>query len=161
MTILIIRRMKGEFAMTTGTAVNKTMQGQLPASDWRLLGLLAVIGSIVAVITVQTLAISIWPQIALFAPLDSYVRSALFTLVPAVGATLVFAWLAGRSEHPVRDFLILSAVLLLLSLIPDYLLPVPHKTILASSIAALLHVIAAVVIVSILLTGYRRRTAPQ
>jgi hypothetical protein len=46
---------------------------------------------------------------------------------------------------------------LILSIIPDYLLPVEHKTFLASSITALLHVVAAAVTVTILVAGYRQQ----
>jgi hypothetical protein len=45
---------------------------------------------------------------------------------------------------------------LLLSIIPDYILPVPDKTLLASTITAFLHVVAGVAIVGVLLAGYRR-----
>jgi hypothetical protein len=48
---------------------------------------------------------------------------------------------------------------LILSIIPDYLLPVEHKTLLASSVTAFLHVVAAVVTVSVLVTGYRRQAS--
>jgi len=70
----------------------------------------------------------------------------------------VFAWLARRKTNPVPAFLMISVVVLLLSIIPDYLLPVEYKTFLASSVTAALHVVAAAVIVSVLVTGYRRQT---
>lgn len=43
------------------------------------------------------------------------------------------------------------------SIIPDYLVPSAAKTVLASSVAAGLHVVAAVIIVGLLLNGYQRR----
>jgi hypothetical protein len=120
------------------------------------LGLITAAASIVAVLVVQALAIALWPEIALFAPLDSYGRSAIFTLVPALGATALLAWLAERRAQPVQTFIQISAVVLLVSFIPDYILPVPHKTLLASSVAAFLHVVAGVVIVLLLIVGYQR-----
>ena len=47
--------------------------------------------------------------------------------------------------------------MLLLSIIPDYLLPVEYKTFLASSVTAFLHVVASLVIVGVLVSGYRRQ----
>lgn len=129
----------------------------LPRSSWAKLGGIAAIASIAGVLAVQALAIFFWPEIALFKPLDSYLRSAIFTLVPAVAATASLAWLTTRRDEPVNDFLKLSAVLLVVSIIPDYLLPVPHKTILASTVTAFLHVVAAVIIVPVLVGGYQRQ----
>lgn len=127
-------------------------------SDWLKLGLITAATSIVAVLAVQALAVALWPEIALFAPLDSYVRSAIFTLVPVVGATALLAWLVERRARPVQTFIIISGVVLLVSFIPDYILPVPHKTLLASSVAAFLHVVAGVFTVLLLVIGYQRRT---
>lgn len=142
--------------MTAAYAETGPPKAGLTAGRWATLGLLAATASIAAVLAVQFAALALWPEASLFAPLDSYARSALFTLVPAIGATIVFAWLARRRERPVRDFVLLSGVLLALSLIPDYILAVPHRTLLASSVAAFLHVVASAVIVGVLVAGYRR-----
>lgn len=132
-------------------------KANMTTNDWVKLGLITTAASIIAVLVVQALALAIWPEIALFAPLDSYVRSAIFTLVPGVGATALLAWLANRRARPIQTFITISVVVLILSIIPDYLLPVPHKTLLASSITAFLHVVAAVVTVWLLVTGFQRR----
>jgi hypothetical protein len=126
-------------------------------SEWLKLGLLTAVASIAAVLAGQGVAILIWPEIALFKPLDSYSRSAIFTLVPAVGATAVLAWLANRRANPIPAFLKFSAVVLVVSIIPDYLLPVSQKTIFASSVTAFLHMVAAVIIVSVLMVGYQQQ----
>jgi hypothetical protein len=120
------------------------------------LGALAAALAVVAVLAVQALAVAFWPEVALFKPLDSFARSALFTAVPAFLATGLFAWLAARRPDPEGAFVGIAAVVLLVSFIPDYLLPVPDKTFLASTVAAVLHVVAAAVIVSVLVAGYRR-----
>ncbi|MCL4301265.1 MAG: hypothetical protein KJ077_36370 [Anaerolineae bacterium] len=133
-------------------------KAKMTRSDWLKLGLITAATSIVAVLAVQALAVALWPEISLFAPLDSYVRSAIFTLVPALGATALLAWLVERRARPVQTFIIISGVVLLVSFIPDYILPVPHKTLLASSVAAFLHVVAGVVTVLLLVIGYQRRT---
>lgn len=129
----------------------------LAGSEWIKLGLFTALVSIVVVLAVQALAIALWPEIALFAPLDSYARSALFTLLPVVGATVLLAWLVRRQERAVRRFIMISVIVLLISIIPDYILPVPNKTLLASSVTAFLHVVAALITVIMLVTGYQRR----
>lgn len=140
--------------MTSQMAMNNQSK-KLTMGEWVRLGANAAVVSIVAVLLVQILVIYLWPAIALFAPLDSFLRSTLFTLVPAVVATALLAWLAGRRARPVGDFVKISAVVLVISFIPDYILPVPHKTVLASTVAAFLHVVAAVAIVWVLAAGYR------
>jgi hypothetical protein len=114
------------------------------------------VAAIIGVLVVRAAALAVWPDAALFQPLDSAVRAAIFTLVPALAATALLAWLARRSANPVRTFLLISAVVLVLSFIPDYILPAPNRTWIASTIAAFLHVVAAAIIVPVLLIGYRR-----
>jgi hypothetical protein len=138
------------------TALNASPRAKPAAGQWLVLGALAAVVATAAVLIVLALAIAIWPDIALFKPLDSYARAALFTIIPAFAATGLLAWLAARRADPVRAFVRIAAVVLLLSFIPDYLLPVPDKTLLASTVAAFLHVIAAAAIVGVLVGGYRR-----
>jgi hypothetical protein len=138
------------------TTINTQAEGEVGLNQWVQIGLVTAVVSVFAVLIVQVLAVAIWPDIALFKPLDSYGRTALFTLVPAIGATAVFAWLAGRKRQPVQTFIKISAVVLLLSIIPDYILPVPDKTFLASTVTAFMHVVAGVVTVTLLVKGYNR-----
>ena len=139
------------------TVIHNQDEAKLDRNRWIWLGAIAAVASVLAVLATQAIAIAIWPDIALFKPLDSYLRSALFTLIPAVAATAIFAWLAGRKAQPEQSFIKLAVVILVLSIIPDYLLPVEHKTLLASSVTAFLHVVAAVITVAILVTGYRQQ----
>ena len=141
------------------TMMNPQATTQPDRNQWIRIGLVAAVLSILAVLITQWLAITLWPDIALFKPLDSYLRTAIFTAVPAAVATALFAWLAAHKPQPVHKFLIISTVVLLLSFIPDYLLPVPNKTMLASSVAAFMHVVAIVVITTVLVIGYRQRIA--
>lgn len=141
------------------TTINVPTSTQLDRNQWVRMGAVTAVASIISVLIIQAAAIAIWPDITLFKPLDSYARTALFTLIPAVGATAVFAWLTRRKTDPVSSFLKISAVVLVLSIIPDYLLPVEHKTLLASSVTAFLHVVAASITVSTLVVGYRRQVA--
>jgi len=138
------------------TAINVQTKRRPQTGQWVAIGVIAAILAAAAVLAVQWIALAIWPEAALFKPLDSYARSALFTIVPALGATAVLAWLASRRADPIGAFIRIAVVVLLLSFIPDFLLPVPHKTLLASSIAAFMHVVAATVIVTVLVASYRR-----
>ncbi len=141
----------------TQFTANNQSNAQLEKKEWAKIGLVTAIVSIVAVLIVQALAIAIWPEIARFRPLDNYLRSAIFTLVPVVGATGLLAWLVGRKTQPLQTFIKISGLVLILSIIPDYLLPDPNKTILASSVTAFLHVVAGAITVSMLVIGYQRR----
>ena len=125
--------------------------------DWVRIGFKAALFSIVTVLVIQALALAIWPELALFKPLDSYPRSALFTLVPALGATAVFAWLAKHQDRPVEKFLVIAAVVLLISFIPDYALPLANKSLLASSVAAFMHLVAGIVTVATIVSSYRSK----
>jgi hypothetical protein len=125
--------------------------------DWVQIGAAAAAASILAVLIVQALALALWPDIARFKPLDSYARSALFTLVPAIGATVVFAQIARRTANPVPAFVRIAAVVLLASFVPDYLIPDPNKTLLASSVAAFLHLVAGLLTTGILVAGYQHK----
>lgn len=147
--------------MVSETLTKKTESGtigKLSLGSWIGIGLGTALVSILAVLLVQALVLSIWPEAASFKPLDNYARTAIFTLVPALVATASFAWLARRRPDPIPAFLKISTVVLLLSFIPDFLLPDPNRTLLSSSLAALLHIVAAVFIVGGILTGYRMAT---
>lgn len=138
------------------TVIEPQRRETLSTGQWLSIGLVAAIVSILAVLLVQAIVLSLRPDLALFKPLESYTRSALFTLAPALGATAVFAWLSARREDPVGSFVKIAGIVLLLSFIPDYVLPVPHRTLLASTVAALLHVVAAAITVAVIVFGYRR-----
>lgn len=141
--------------MATQTITKRETKTGITFSDWLKIGLKTALFSVVAVLVVQAIALAIWPEIRAFKPLDSYPRSAIFTLVPALGATAVFAWLARHHSQPGKKFIILSAVLLILSFIPDYALPLEGKTLLGSTVAAFMHLIAGIVTVATILTSYR------
>ncbi len=127
-----------------------------PLRNWFNLGLLALIFTVPMVLLIQAFAVSLWPDIQLFDPLNSLARSALFTAVPVIGATVVFAFLAKRVAEPAKLFNKIALAALIISIIPDYLLPVAHKTLLASSVAAFLHVLAGVITIAVLQQGYKR-----
>ncbi len=143
--------------MTAQSALVQQNTAPPDVKAWVKLGLLAAAVSVAAALLVQALALALVPDLALFKPLDSYARTALFVLVPTLGATALFAWLVKRVAKPVSKFIALSAIVLVVSFIPDFLLPDANKTLLASATAAFLHVVAGVFIVSILVLGYQRQ----
>lgn len=144
--------------MTTGKIARTGMESRSKRPDWIKTGVMTAFLSIAAVLSVQILALTVWPDLASFRPLDAYARTALFTLVPALGATAVFAWFVKHQDHPVRKFMIISAVVLLLSFIPDYALPLENKTLLGSSVAAFMHLTAGITTVGVILFSYKSRT---
>ena len=142
--------------MTVQTPSQPRMAEQLTVRQWLILGLTAAVAAIVGVLIVRAAALAIWPDAARFQPLDSVGRASVFTLVPALIATGLLAWLTRRTADPAAAFIRISAIVLVLSFIPDYILPVPNRTVAASTIAAFLHVVAAAIIVPVLVRGYRR-----
>ena len=78
------------------TALNAAPRSKPAAAQWLVLGALAAAVATAAVLIVLALAIAIWPDIALFKPLDSYARAALFTIIPAFAATGLLARVAIR-----------------------------------------------------------------
>jgi cytochrome bd-type quinol oxidase subunit 2 len=138
----------------TGSLAQKT--ASLTTPRWLRIGLQATLGSILGVLLAQAAILSLEPELAAFKPLDSYPRSALFTFVPVMAATVIFARLAKTQDQPAAKFLWIAAVFLLLSFIPDFILPVPHRTLAASTAAASLHLVAGVISVTLILLGYNR-----
>jgi hypothetical protein len=151
---------KGEDAMVPAIG-KQSSGGQLGTAQWVGLGVVAAVTSVIAVLIVRALALAIWPDLASFDPLGNMVRAIIFTAVPALVATALLAWLAARRDDPVGTFVRIAAIVLVLSFIPDYALPIPNKTMLGSTVAAFLHVIAAIATVGVLVTGYRRQTAAR
>lgn len=88
--------------MSNQVAINTQTKVILASRDWAKLGINAAVVSIIAVLIGQTLAIAIWPEIALFAPLDSYLRAVIFTVIPVIGATALLAWLVAKQTQPVK-----------------------------------------------------------
>jgi hypothetical protein len=141
--------------MATGTVVGTGSRARLTRLDWLKIGLKAALLSVAAVLLVQVVALTLRPELAQFKPLDSHPRTALFTAIPALAATAVFAWLDKRGGDPVARFLAIASVVLLLSFIPDFALPLAGKTLLGSSVAAGMHAVAGFVTVATIVFSYR------
>jgi Family of unknown function (DUF6069) len=85
----------------------------------------------------------------------------LFTLVPAIVAVLLYAALLRFTRNPARIFTNIAVVVLVVSLIPDliYIPSLPGATSGQTALLMVMHVVAAVVIVSTLTTLTRSRPA--
>jgi hypothetical protein len=92
-----------------------------------------------------------------FVELGSAIGDGIFTSVLAIGAVLVYAALLRYARNPVRTFTIVSAVVLVLSVIPDFtMIPSEPATSNAqTAVLVLMHVVAAAVIVPMRTTPAR------
>jgi len=86
---------------------------------------------------------------AQFKPLANVSGAIIFTIVPAFVAVLLFAVLRRFARNPVRVFTIISAVVLVVSIIPDltYIPTVPGYSPARTAILIAMHIVAAAVIV--------------
>ena len=89
-----------------------------------------------------------------FVVLGDVIGIALFTIVPAIVAVLLYAALLRRARHPARTFTIIAAVVFVVTLIPDftYIPTVPGATGGQTAILVLMHAVAAGTIVGMLTT---------
>ena len=145
--------------MTTKDSVQLEKADRLFRYNWLTTGLMAGGVAVLAVLLAQFLALQQFSEITQFEPLRSYPRTIAFVMIPALIASRLLAWLGQNRAQPVRTFIGISVVVLLLSFIPDFALPLAGKTVLASSVAAGLHVIAAIIIVLVLTQSYRRQVS--
>ena len=84
-----------------------------------------------------------------FSPLANVSGAIIFTVFPAIVAVLLYAGLGRVVPNPMRIFAPVSAVILVLSVIPDltYIPTVPGSSGAQTAILIAMHVIAAAVIV--------------
>ena len=143
--------------MATGTVVGTGGRAKLARVDWLKTGLKAALLSVAAVLLVQVVALTLRPELVQFQPLDSYPRTVVFTAIPALAATAVFAGLAKRGGDPIARFLAIASIVLLLSFIPDFALPLAGKTLPGSIVAAGMHAVAGIVTVATIVFSYRKQ----
>ena len=89
-----------------------------------------------------------------FLPLANVSGAIVFTLPAAIVAALIYAALFRFARRPARTFTIISAIVFVVTLIPDfaYIPSVPGVTVAQTAILVLMHIVAAVVIVRMLTT---------
>ena len=131
--------------------------------DWgkyALLGLGTVVAAVVANVLVYFIGRAIVGYDPEFIVLSDVSPAILFTVVPAIVAVVLYALLMRFTSDPARIFTIIAAGVLVLSLIPDftYIPTVPGASTGQVVILAIMHVVAAVVIVG-MLTSFSRRSS--
>jgi uncharacterized protein DUF6069 len=116
-------------------------------------GPLTVLASIIGVLIVRAIAMTILA--APYAPgLEMIALPIIFTLVLCTGAVLVFALVGRFAKKPVRTYIIISAVFLVLSFLPDILAvsaPMPGAGWPYSITLMIMHVVAGFITVYMLI----------
>jgi hypothetical protein len=131
--------------------------------DWgrfALVGLATVVAALIANLIVYTIGgvlVGYNPQ---FVVLATAWGTIIFTLVPAVVAVLLYAVLVRFTDNPARIFTIIAAVVLVLSVIPDftYIPDVPGASGEQAAVLVVMHIVAASVIVWMLTTFAPRKS---
>ncbi len=126
---------------------------------YALVGLGTIVAAVLANVLVYTLGSVVVEYRPDFVVLASIGGTLIFTIVPAIVAVLLYAMLLRFARRPERTFSIIAAIVLAVSIIPDftYIPDVPGATPSQIAILVLMHIVAAVVIVGLLTT----RTRPQ
>ena len=83
-----------------------------------LLGLLAIVGSVIVNAIIHTIAMAVLPISSQFFQLQGPIY-VVFTVVATIAAVLVFALVSRLSRRPIRLYRIIATIVLVLSLIPD------------------------------------------
>jgi hypothetical protein len=122
------------------------------------------LGTVIAAVAANLLVYAVGSPIVGYDPgfvvLANASGTIIFTIFPAIVAVLLYAALVRWTRRPERVFTVISAIVLVVSLVPDltYIPTVPGASAGQTAILMLMHVVAAVVIVG-LLTGYTRPRA--
>jgi uncharacterized protein DUF6069 len=119
------------------------------------------IGTVLAALVANTLVYFIGSAMVAydpeFLPLADVWGTVSMTLAPAIVAVLLYASLRRFTHRPARIFTIISAVVFVVSLVPDvtYIPTVPGSTGAQTAILIMMHVVAAGVIVRMLTLSER------
>jgi hypothetical protein len=126
-----------------------------------LIGLATVAAAVIANLLVYLLGSVVVGYDPQFIILANASGTILFTLVPAIVAVLLYAALMRFTSNPARIFTNVAVVVLVVSLIPDltYIPSLPGATSGQTALLMVMHIVAAVVIVSTLTTLTRSRRA--
>jgi hypothetical protein len=125
-----------------------------------LFGLATVVAATVANVLVYYLGAVIVGYDPLFVILQNAGGAIFFTITAAIVAVALYAVLLRTTRRPERIFTIISAVVLVLSIVPDitYIPTVEGSSNGQTAVLILMHIVAAGVIVG-MLTSYSRRRA--
>jgi steroid 5-alpha reductase family enzyme len=128
--------------------------------SWARFALLG-LGTVVAAVAANTLFYFVGSAVVdydpEFLPLANVSGAIIFTMVPAIVAPLLYAGLLRFTRHPARIFTTISAIVFVVTAIPDltYIPTVPGSTPAQTAILVMMHVVAASVIVRMLTTARR------
>jgi hypothetical protein len=119
---------------------------------YALVALATVVASVFANVVVYYLGAAVVGYNSGFIVLSNPSGIVLFTVVPAIVATLLYAGLLRFTRRPERIFAVISAIVFVVTTIPDftYIPTVPGATNGQTAILVLTHVVAAAVIVGML-----------
>ena len=116
-------------------------------------GPLTVLTAIVGVLIVRAIAMSILP--APYAPgLAMIMLPIILTLILCTGAVLVFALVGRFAKNPIRTYLIISSIFLVISFLPDIAAvsaPFPGAGWPYSITLMIMHVVAGIITVTMLI----------
>jgi len=147
-------------ALTSSLSSSPSTVSRAPSRGrFALVGLGTVAAAVIANLLVNLLGSVVVGYDPQFVVLANPSGTILFTVVPAIIAVLLYAALMRFTSNPARIFTNIAVVVLILSLIPDltYIPSVPGASSGQTAILMLMHVVAAVVIVSLLTTQTRSR----
>ncbi|HEY7036574.1 MAG TPA: DUF6069 family protein [Thermomicrobiales bacterium] len=144
-------------SLSPAVATSPSLSQESRVVDWgrfALVGLATVVASGLSTILVYYAGDAVVRYDPKFVELGSAVGDGIFTAVLAIGAVLVYAGLLRFARNPVRTYTIVSAAVLLLSLIPDFTIAPadPGATNAQVAVLVLMHFVAAAVIVPMLVT---------
>lgn len=122
-----------------------------------LRGLATVAAAVLANVLVYFIGNAVVAYDPRFLPLTNVSGAIAFTLPAAIVAVLLYAALLRFARKPARTFSIISAVVFVVTVIPDftYIPTVPGATGAQTAILVLMHIVAAGVIVRMLTTFVR------
>lgn len=122
-----------------------------------MIGMLTIATTLVVNLVVRALAFAIWPISPVFLPLQIGPISG-FTIVLVGGGVLVYAGVTRFSKRPARMYTTIALLALLFSLVPPTMLAfnpdpraLPGATPLAASMLIVLHIIDAVIVITLLI----------
>lgn len=130
---------------------------QQDASTWgqfARIGSATVLAAVLANVLIYVLGRRVVHYAPEFVPLANVMPTIVLTVVPAIGAVLLYAALLRFAPNPAEIFTIIAAVVFVVSLIPDFVMipKVPGATGRQTAILVLMHIAAAGVIVGMLTT---------
>jgi tryptophan-rich sensory protein len=144
----------------------RTVPSQAPRFSWGGYALRG-LGTVVAAVLANTLCYYLGGALVAYVPdfvvLSNPSGAIIFTVVPAIVAVLLYAGLIRFTRHPAGIFSVISAIVFVVTLIPDftYIPTVPGASNGQTAILMLMHVIAAGVIVRLLTRTHASASAPR